>query len=42
MKPENKITPKNPKKITTIDVNKKNPIQKENEKWIQYLKSLKD
>jgi hypothetical protein len=42
MKNDKKILPKNPKKITTIDITKKNKIQIENEKWIKYLKSLRN
>jgi hypothetical protein len=42
IKPKFKLLPKNPKRITTIDINQKNKIQKQNEKWIEYLKSLKD
>lgn len=42
MKEENKICPKNPKRITTLDLTKKNKIQQENEKWIKYLKSFRD
>jgi hypothetical protein len=42
MRESNKILPKNPKRITTIDITKKNKIQKENEKWIKYLKSFRD
>ncbi|WP_265589176.1 hypothetical protein [Fictibacillus phosphorivorans] len=41
MEKDKKISPKNPKKITTIDITRKNKVQIENAKWIEYLKSLK-
>lgn len=39
---QRKMKPKNPKKMTTIDIEKISPLSKENEKLIKWINSFKN